>query len=114
MCAILDISAANQRVLLHRARAAVRGRLEEYFAASRAGAAMTCDEFVELVTAHLEGVLDDETERRVVEHLAECDGCDALWNRSATLARTSACCRRKPVRPGPRPLLAAFRDWRAA
>jgi RNA polymerase sigma-70 factor (ECF subfamily) len=33
VCAILEISAANQRVLLHRARAAVRGRLEEYISA---------------------------------------------------------------------------------
>jgi RNA polymerase sigma-70 factor (ECF subfamily) len=31
---ILDISAGNQRVLLHRARAVVRRRLEEYFAAT--------------------------------------------------------------------------------
>jgi RNA polymerase sigma-70 factor, ECF subfamily len=31
VCAMLEISAANQRVLLHRARATVRGRLEEYF-----------------------------------------------------------------------------------
>jgi len=31
-CALLDISPVNQRVLLHRARAAVRLRLEEYFA----------------------------------------------------------------------------------
>jgi RNA polymerase sigma-70 factor, ECF subfamily len=30
VCAILEISAANQRVLLHRARAFVRARLEEY------------------------------------------------------------------------------------
>jgi len=34
VCSILEISAVNQRVLLHRARAAVRGRLEEYYAAS--------------------------------------------------------------------------------
>ena len=33
VCAMLEISAANQRVLLHRARAAVRARLEIYFAA---------------------------------------------------------------------------------
>jgi RNA polymerase sigma-70 factor (ECF subfamily) len=31
---VLDISPANQRVLLHRARAFVRGRLEGYFAAA--------------------------------------------------------------------------------
>jgi RNA polymerase sigma-70 factor, ECF subfamily len=33
VCAMLEISAENQRVLLHRARAAVRLRLETYFAA---------------------------------------------------------------------------------
>lgn len=31
VCALLGISAANQRVLLHRARARIRGALEEYF-----------------------------------------------------------------------------------
>lgn len=31
VCALLEISAANQRVLLHRARAGVRAALEEYF-----------------------------------------------------------------------------------
>jgi RNA polymerase sigma-70 factor (ECF subfamily) len=33
VCALLEISAANQRVLLHRARAAVRADLETYFTA---------------------------------------------------------------------------------
>jgi anti-sigma factor RsiW len=37
---------------------------------------MDCNQFVELVTAYLEGQLDPGTERRFVDHLAECDGCD--------------------------------------
>lgn len=37
---------------------------------------LTCAEFVELVTAFLEGTLDPETEARFVEHLALCPGCE--------------------------------------
>ena len=36
---------------------------------------LDCDELVELVTEFLDGDLDAETERRVVDHLALCDGC---------------------------------------
>jgi anti-sigma factor RsiW len=36
---------------------------------------LNCDELVELVTDYLDGALDDETERRVADHLAGCDGC---------------------------------------
>ena len=36
---------------------------------------LNCDELVELVTGYLDGALDDETERRVADHLAGCDGC---------------------------------------
>jgi RNA polymerase sigma-70 factor (ECF subfamily) len=35
VCSILEISAANQRVLLHRARAVVRAELERYFASTK-------------------------------------------------------------------------------
>jgi RNA polymerase sigma-70 factor (ECF subfamily) len=37
VCSVLDISPGKQRVLLHRARAAVRARLEDYFAAASFG-----------------------------------------------------------------------------
>ncbi|MGK4579105.1 anti-sigma factor family protein [Kitasatospora sp. HPMI-4] len=37
---------------------------------------MKCEEFVELVTAFLDGALDPATEARFVEHIAACDGCD--------------------------------------
>jgi anti-sigma factor RsiW len=36
---------------------------------------LNCDVLVELVTDYLDGALDDETERRVSDHLAGCDGC---------------------------------------
>jgi predicted anti-sigma-YlaC factor YlaD len=36
---------------------------------------VTCQELVELVTAYLDGALDQETEHRLIEHLPECDGC---------------------------------------
>ena len=74
---------------------------------------MNCDEFVELVTAHLEGTLDDETERRVVEHLAECEGCDRyleqIRHTIGTLADAPAHTLSGQARER---LLAAFRDFR--
>lgn len=37
---------------------------------------LKCTEFVELVTAFLDGTLDTATERRIVDHLATCEGCE--------------------------------------
>jgi anti-sigma factor RsiW len=75
---------------------------------------LNCDEFVELVTAYLEGALDAETERRFVEHLAECDGCDRYLSQMRTtrdalgeLPSDSLSGRARDR------LLAAFREWRA-
>jgi anti-sigma factor RsiW len=38
-------------------------------------AALDCQQFVELVTAYLEGSLDDDTARRVETHLDLCHPC---------------------------------------
>jgi anti-sigma factor RsiW len=37
---------------------------------------MSCEAFVELVTAFLDGALDVDTEHRFVDHLGRCRGCD--------------------------------------
>ena len=73
---------------------------------------MNCDEFVELVTAYLDGALDPDTEQRFVEHLAECDGCDRYLEQ---IRRTVDALGHLPaagLEPEARDrLLAAFRDW---
>ena len=72
---------------------------------------MSCNELVELVTDFLEGALDPETERRFVDHLAQCDGCDRYLDQ---VRRTVAAVGGQPVDPLPdqtrAALLAAFRD----
>jgi anti-sigma factor RsiW len=45
---------------------------------------MNCEEFVELVTAFLEGTLGPEDERRMTEHLSECDGCTTYLSQFRT------------------------------
>jgi anti-sigma factor RsiW len=73
---------------------------------------MDCEAFVELVTAHLDGTLDPDAERRFAAHLAGCDGCDRylaqLRTTVGTLGRLTAETLTEPTRDR---LLAAFRDW---
>ncbi len=73
---------------------------------------LNCNEFVELVTAYLEGDLDRATERRFLDHLSECDGCDRYLDQ---MRRTISELGRLPVESlsaGARDrLLTAFRDW---
>jgi len=40
-----------------------------------------CRQFVELVTAFLEGGLTAEARRSVLAHLSECQGCDRYLDR---------------------------------
>ena len=74
---------------------------------------MNCDEFVELVTAYLDGALDPQTERRFAAHLAECDGCERYLEQIRDTVRTLADlpAHSLPAQARDR-LLAAFRDWR--
>jgi len=73
---------------------------------------MDCNEFVELVTAYLEGQLDPDARRRFEEHLAECEGCerylDQIRRTVKSLGDLPADSLDGQVRDR---LLATFRDW---
>ena len=47
---------------------------------------MNCQEFVEQVTAFLEGAMSPDAERDFIDHLAQCDGCEHYLDQ---LRRTS-------------------------
>ena len=75
---------------------------------------MNCDEFVELVTAYLDGALAAADERRFVAHLAECDGCDRYLDQIRTTVGALGRLPAQSLAPEARDrLLAAFRDWPA-
>jgi len=52
---------------------------------SRAEADMRCVEFVEVVTAYLDGAVDAEQQRRIDSHLAGCAGCTAALDQFRTV-----------------------------
>ena len=74
---------------------------------------LSCREIVELVTAYLDGALDDDTGARFELHVMTCRGCEmylAQMRDVATLVGEA----REPV-PDPAQLAAltqAFRGWR--
>ena len=74
---------------------------------------LDCDQLVELVTDFVEGVLDPETERRVVDHLALCDGCGTYLEQ---MSRTARALGELPAQGLPESardaLLTAFREHR--
>jgi anti-sigma factor RsiW len=51
---------------------------------------LDCDEFVELVTAYLDGALDAAEEQRVLEHLSLCDGCSTYLDQIRATVRAVA------------------------
>jgi len=74
---------------------------------------LNCNEFVELVTAFLDGALDPETQQRFETHLAGCDGCDRYLDQIQQTIRTVGELPPRDLSPDARQaLLGAFREWR--
>ncbi|TCO58308.1 anti-sigma factor family protein [Actinocrispum wychmicini] len=73
---------------------------------------MNCDEFVELVTAFLDGTLDPDTEARFVEHISLCEGCERYLDQfRVTIAELGQLPPHSLTPQARDNLLTAFRDW---
>jgi len=73
---------------------------------------MTCQEFVELVTDYVEGVLDDDTRMRFEHHIGLCPGCDTyLRQMEDTAARLGSIPAETLSDEAQSTLLDAFRDF---
>jgi anti-sigma factor (TIGR02949 family) len=75
---------------------------------------MPCRDLVEVVTAYLDGALDDVDRRRFEAHLAECEECVAYVDQ---IRATIAGAERSGAQAAPLPpdlregVRLAFRDW---
>ncbi|MEV4314927.1 zf-HC2 domain-containing protein [Actinocrispum sp. NPDC049592] len=75
---------------------------------------MNCDEFVELVTAFLDGSLDQDTEAAFLDHLSECDGCERYLDQfRVTIGELGRLPPETLTQQAHDTLLDAFRDWHA-
>jgi len=76
---------------------------------------LVCREFVELVTAYLEGALPAHERARFEAHLAECDGCAGYLHDMRRLIHTLHTAPEPPPDPATREaLLHAFHDLRGS
>lgn len=73
---------------------------------------LTCAELVELVSAYLDGELDEDTRERFERHLADCDGCERYLDQFRTVISAVGALPPQRLAPDVRErLLAAFRAW---
>ncbi|WP_237282554.1 zf-HC2 domain-containing protein [Streptomyces fodineus] len=65
------------------------------------------------MTDFLEGALPEDDERRFIEHLAECSGCERYLDQFRRTIATTGELTPDSIAPDARQqLLSAFRDWR--
>jgi predicted anti-sigma-YlaC factor YlaD len=75
---------------------------------------MDCNEFVELVTAFLDGSMHPDTQARFVEHLAICEGCERYLDQFRVTIRELGQLPPETLSSQARDsLLDAFRGWHA-
>jgi predicted anti-sigma-YlaC factor YlaD len=75
---------------------------------------MDCLSLVELVTDYLDGSLTPQERAAVDDHLAGCEGCGAYLEQMRTTIRLTGMLSEEQIPPeARRPLLDAFRAWRA-
>lgn len=76
---------------------------------------LTCAEFVELVTAYLDGALDRDTEGRFVDHATRCEGCERYLDQFRETIRLLGELTPETIEPDTcNRMLEVFRDWKAA
>jgi anti-sigma factor RsiW len=74
---------------------------------------LTCQEFVELVTAYLEGVMSPKERVRFAAHLDDCDYCVEYLAQMRVTIQTLGHLSEERIAPEARArLLAEFRDWK--
>ncbi|GAA4084191.1 zf-HC2 domain-containing protein [Streptomyces shaanxiensis] len=74
---------------------------------------MNCNDFVELVTEFLDGALPEDDERRFIEHLAECSGCETYLDQfRQTIAATGELTPDEISSEAREQLLGAFRNFK--
>lgn len=74
---------------------------------------LACQQLVELLSDHLDGMLSALDRQRVIAHLEGCDGCTAALEQLRATLRVAGTLREDPV-PDPQRdrVRMAFRTWR--
>jgi len=104
---VLGLGLAAVKSRLHRARLAVRQKLEPLIGTPAAPGAGPCPNVLMLLSRHLEGDLAPATCAEMMAHVERCPRCDAAC---ASLKRVLALCRDAPAPDVPAPLGRAVRD----